>query len=166
MSSSTDLGFEPFYGDQHINELGLALEQAIFGGKILPSGPVPALSPYGLQIRDFPGLYHASDLGEDCIALGSAREYGIYYDRRAPIKAIDYLKFFKRQFWATDVPSTGGKALMVPRHVAVRVVAKEDRDDFDSDDEAVRTQALTQPWDESRCARCGRMAEHEDPGGQ
>lgn len=104
VTSSTDLSFEPFHGDQHINELGYALEQAIFSGKISRSGLTPAISPYGLQIRDFPGLDQASYLGGMCFALGSAKEYGIHYGRRAPIKAIDYLKFFQEAVLGNRCP--------------------------------------------------------------
>lgn len=100
VETSTDIGHEPFYGDQHIAELGFALEQAIFGGKIDPNGPPDrhAPCPYGLQISDYPGISAAVYVAPYTAELGSALDHGIHYGRIAPIKATEYLKYFKKRF--------------------------------------------------------------------
>ena len=116
--------YEPYYGNDRINELGFALEVSLFSGNIQPLGPCHSALPYGLVILRWPprsSYPKPNPYFADQNELGSALKFGHAWSTYYAIDMAFIQRLFTDRFWERDVQVFGMmRALRPRREIGIR----------------------------------------------
>ncbi|GAB7356387.1 hypothetical protein MBLNU459_g7167t1 [Dothideomycetes sp. NU459] len=122
---------EPFHRDDRLAELGLALEQTVFGGRAEALGPQPpaphAAVPYGFGAATFPGIMAAAGSAQARAAPAWSTTTTTTMPASDELRGVlmrDVHKFFTRRFWERDAVRLGLGAFRHDRGHAIRVVRR------------------------------------------